>query len=258
MAALCIAVSAAAQDDDNNAAPRPDDAAREANGFNTDPANGPVTVPPLPASDQLTLEILIQQGGPILWIIMGLGFIALVMTLYFMLTITPRREAPQKLIKLAREQLRAGELRELMQMCEGRDELLARVLYAGVRMADHDRYVILESMESEGQRGATALWQRISYLNNIGVIAPLLGLLGTVWGMIGAFNSIALDSAQVKGLTMAYYVSQAMITTAGGLLLAIPCMMVYYYLRGRVVKIVARVESQATDFVDLILRNQER
>ncbi|NLF59440.1 MAG: hypothetical protein GX580_17575, partial [Candidatus Hydrogenedens sp.] len=67
-----------------------------------------------------------------------------------------------------------------------------------------------------------------------------------------AFSSIAMDSAQVKGLTMAYSVSQAMITTAGGLLLAIPAMAVYYFLRGRVIRIIAEVEAQASEFVELI------
>ena len=74
--------------------------------------------------------------------------------------------------------------------------------------------------------------------------------------MIGAFGAIALDSSQVKGLTMAYSVSQAMITTAAGLLLAIPALMMYYYLRGRVLRVVATVESRASEFVELIVRNR--
>ncbi|MEK7794384.1 MAG: MotA/TolQ/ExbB proton channel family protein [Candidatus Hydrogenedentota bacterium] len=210
---------------------------------------------PLPGTT-LTLEQFVQQGGPILWVIIALAFVACVMTLYYAMTITPGRESPQKLLKRAKEQVRAGDVRGAFQMCEGRRELLAKVLYAGLRMAEHERYVIQEAMESEGERGATELWQKISYLNNIGVIAPLLGLLGTVWGMIGAFNSIAADAARVKSVTMAFYVSQAMITTAGGLLLGIPVLMAYYYFRGRVVKIVSRIEAQASEFVELLVRNQ--
>jgi biopolymer transport protein ExbB len=134
---------------------------------------------------------------------------------------------------------------------------MARVLHAGLKMADQERYIIQESMESEGQRCAAELWQRISYMNNVGVIAPLLGLLGTVWGMIGAFGAIALDNSQVKNMTMAMNVSEAMITTAAGLLLAIPALLTYYYLRGRVLRVTSLVESQASEFVELIVRNQE-
>ncbi len=161
------------------------------------------------------------------------------------------------MLRRVTNQIRAGDMQGAIMLCEGRDELMARVLHSGLKMADQERYIIQESMESEGERGAAELWQKISYMNNVGVIAPLLGLLGTVWGMIGAFSAIALDSSQVKGLTMAYNVSQAMITTAAGLLLAIPALLVYYFLRGRVLRVVSIVESQASEFVELIVRNHK-
>jgi biopolymer transport protein ExbB len=93
-------------------------------------------------------------------------------------------------------------------------------------------------------------------LNNIGVIAPMLGLLGTVWGMIQAFGGIAYDDSQVKGIMIAAGVAQAMITTVAGLSLAIPAMLVYFYLRGRVVKIIAEVEAQSSELVELLTRNE--
>ena len=207
--------------------------------------------------EEVTLEMMVRKGSPILWAIMVLAFIAVVMGLYLFLTVTPRREAPTKLLRRVTNQIRAGDMQGAIMLCEGRDELMARVLHAGLKMADQDRYIIQESMESEGERGAAELWQKISYMNNVGVIAPLLGLLGTVWGMIGAFSAIALDSSQVKSVTMAYNVSQAMITTAAGVLLAIPALLVYYILRGRVLRVVSTVESQASEFVELIIRNQK-
>ena len=213
--------------------------------------------PDTPEIEGVTLQEMIANGGAILWVLIALGFVAFVMAFYLFLTVTPKREAPLTLMRRVAEQIRSGDIRGAYQMCEGRDELLAKVLYAGLKMSGHERYIIQESMESEGERGASALWQRISYMNNIGVIAPLLGLLGTVWGMIGAFGAIALDNAQVKGLAMAYNVSQAMITTAGGLLLAIPALVSYYYLRGRVVSIISQVEAHASEFVELIVRNHK-
>jgi biopolymer transport protein ExbB len=207
---------------------------------------------------EITLSDMLEQGGYILWIIVGLSFLAAIMALYCFMTVTVGREAPERLIKRARSQVEAGDIREAWQMCDERDEILARVYGAGLRLHGHDRFVIQEAMESEGERGAAALWQKISYLNNIGHIAPLLGLLGTVTGMIRAFGAIALDDSQVKGLTMAYSVSQAMITTAAGLMLAIPAMVVYFYLRGRVIKIVAVVEEQASEMVELLTRKQRR
>jgi len=224
----------------------------------TDTGNAPESAPPVTGAttmkvpDRLTLMMMIRQGGVILWITMALGFVGLVLAIYLLITLNVSREVPASFIKRAHAQLRAGDLKGAFQMCQDREETIAKVLRAGLKMAGHDRYVVQEAMESEGERAASALWQKVSYLNNIATIAPLLGLLGTVWGMMQAFSSIALDAAQVKGLTMAYSVSQAMITTAGGLIVAIPCMMIYYYLRGRVLRIIAELEAQASEFVELI------
>lgn len=210
-----------------------------------------------PIPQALTLMDMVQHGGWVLWVIGALGFVGTVMAVYLMLTVTNRREVPPTLVKRAHAQIRAGDFKSAYQMCEGRDELLAKVLRSGLHMAGHDRYVIQDAMESEGERGAAALWQKISYLNNIATMAPLLGLLGTVWGMMQAFSSIALNDATVKTLSMAYSVSMAMVTTAAGLILAIPMMAIYYYLRGRVVKIVAEVEAEASELVELISGGKE-
>ena len=235
----------------------PDTAAPLAAPAVTPDANAPMAgITRIPQSEDLTLMVMIHQGGVILWVIMGLGFVAVVWAVFLLATVTTRREVPPNLAKRAQAQIRAGDVRAAYQMCAERDELLANVLRAGLKMVGHDRYVIQEAMEGEGERGATALWQRISYLHNIAMISPLLGLLGTVWGMMQAFSAIAFDSAQVKGLTMAYSVSMAMITTAGGLALAIPALVVYYFLRGRVIKIVAAVEAQASEFVELLSGEQ--
>ncbi|MDZ4860709.1 MAG: MotA/TolQ/ExbB proton channel family protein [Candidatus Hydrogenedentes bacterium] len=202
--------------------------------------------------EPLTLWDMLWSGGPVMAIIVLLSVIAVVMSIYLLITVTPGREVPAQFTKRAQAQIRAGDLRGAYQMCEDRDEFIANVLRAGLKRHGHDRYVIQEAMESEGERGATALWQRISYLNNIGNIAPLLGLLGTVTGMIGAFSAIAYNDSQSKSIVMAYYVAQAMITTAGGLIVAIPCYLMYYYLRGRVIKIIAEVEAQAAEFIELV------
>lgn len=224
-------------------------------GNSTQPALAPAAAPP--PNEAVTLLRMVRWGGAILWAIMALGFVALVMSVYFLLTVTPKREAPPTLAKRLLSQIRAGDFRAAYQLCEGRDEMLANVVRAGLRMSGHDRYVIQDAMESEGDRAATSLWQKIFYLNNIGVVAPLVGLLGTVWGMVLAFASIASDNAQVRSIAVASCVSKAMICTVGGLVVAIPSLSIYYYLRGRVVRIIAEVEAHASEVVELLSREKE-
>ena len=242
------------------AAPADASAASPAQAASAEPAGAPTVAEDVvveKAPRQVTLMLMVWWGGWILWITMGLGFIALVMAIYFALTVTPTREVPSNFARRVLTQIRAGDLRGAYQLCEGREELLAKVVRAGLKASGHDRYVIQEAMESEGERGITALWQKISYLNNIGTTAPLLGLLGTVWGMVLAFSNIAADEAQVRGMVVAENVSKALITTVGGLVVAIPCMVVYYFLRGRVIRIVAEVEAQASEVVELLTRGRE-
>ncbi len=210
-----------------------------------------------PQEEAVTLFKMIQWGGAILWVTMGLGCASLAMSIYFIFTVTPKREAPPTLSKRLMSHIRAGDLRGAYQLCEGRDELLANVVRAGLRVSGRDRYVIQDAMESEGERGVTDMWQKISYLNNIGVLAPLVGLLGTVWGMVLAFSSIASNNAQVRSLAVASSVSKAMICTVGGLIVAIPSLAVYYYLRGRVVKVIAAVEAQSSEIVELLSRGKD-
>jgi len=210
------------------------------------------------AGDELSLSWMLREGGVILWAIGAMSFVTVVWALYLSLTVTAGREVPAGFVRSALNQLRTGDLRSAYQMCDGRDALFARVLRAGLKAAGHDRYVLQEAMESEGERCATALWQKISYLNNIGVIAPLVGLLGTVWGMIQAFAAIATTQAQSRNLAMAMGVSKAMVTTFAGLLLAIPAFLCYYYLRGRVIRIIASVEAHASEVLEVLTRRQEQ
>lgn len=220
-----------------------------------EPAASTEAAPPAPSAGEykaMTLWDMVRSGGVVMMIIIALSVVALGMAIYFMVTLTPNREVPIQFVKRAQAQIRAGDLRGAYQMCEDRDEFIANVLRAGLRLHGHDRYVIQEAMESEGERRAMAMWQKISYLNNIGVLAPLLGLLGTVISMIGAFGAIAYNDAQSRSLAMADNVAKAMVNTAAGLALAIMALIFYYYLRGRVVTIIAHVEAHSSEFVELI------
>ena len=244
---------AAAPSPEAAAQPAPETPAPTVATAQAPPQTEAVTAPATAGSYKaMTLWDMVRSGGVVMMIIIALSVVALGMAIYFMVTLTPNREVPLQFVKRAQAQIRAGDLRGAYQMCEDRDEFIANVLRAGLRLHGHDRYVVQEAMQSEGERRAMAMWQKISYLNNIGVLAPLLGLLGTVISMIGAFGAIAYNDAQSRSLAMADNVAKAMVNTAAGLALAIMALIFYYYLRGRVVTIIAHVEAHASEFVELI------
>ena len=111
-------------------------------------------------------------------------------------------------------------------------------------------------MASEGARQASSLWQRISYLNDIAIIAPMLGLLGTVVGMLDSFLAITYRGGTTVGTVnpaaLASGVATALITTVGGLIVGIIATIAYAYFRGVVQRIVITMETRGSQFADII------
>ena len=109
-----------------------------------------------------------------------------------------------------------------------------------------------EIAETEGTRQAAALNQRIAYLADIGAIAPMLGLFGTVLGMIKSFSVVASDIVSSRPMMLAGGVSEALVTTAAGLVIGIPAMAAYAFFRGRVQALIAELEAASTQLVALL------
>ena len=105
-----------------------------------------------------------------------------------------------------------------------------------------DPALMRQTAEGEGGRQATLLQNQTQLMLDISVVAPMLGLLGTVWGMLKAFNVVAAGLAQATPLALASGVSLALITTVAGLVVAIPAMVAYAYFRGRAARLVADLE----------------
>ena len=204
----------------------------------------------IPRETGMTLWELIRSGGPIMVVLGVLSVVALAMIITFSVTISPRRETSEHFTVQARSLLQEGDVGACELLCQQRDDMLSRVVRSGLQVAGQDRYVIVEAMQSEGTRLAAALAQRVGYLSNIATLSPMLGILGTVLGMIRAFNSIAFQPGVVKPIVLAGGVSMALVTTAAGLIVAIPIMAFYFYFRGRAQKIVAAIESASAEFVE--------
>lgn len=130
---------------------------------------------------------------------------------------------------------------------------LGRVLAAGLANRDQPREIIKESIEDTGRHVVHELGRYLNSLGTVAGIAPLLGLLGTVVGMIKVFAAIMEHGVGNPGV-LAGGISQALITTAAGLLVAIPALVGYRYLRGRVEELVVYMEQEAMLLIDVLHR----
>ena len=130
---------------------------------------------------------------------------------------------------------------------------LGRILAAGISNRHRDRAVMIEAIEDAGRHVTHDLERYLGMLGTIAAVSPLLGLLGTVMGMIRTFKAITVAGVG-DPTAMAGGIAEALITTAAGLIIAVPALMAYRYLRGRVDSLVIRMEKESLKLVQAIDR----
>jgi biopolymer transport protein ExbB len=214
------------------------------------------------AIPQLTLGEMLQKGGPVLWVLGVLSVVALALIIYYFSSLRRDRVINGEFFRNARGLATKHDLEGLSALCLRFDVPLSQIVLAAVeavRRGDENPMAVREAVESEGERQATTLWIRINILLDIAVVAPMIGLLGTVIGMIKAFGSIAYEMSAAKPVMLAEGVSQALTATGAGLAVGIPAMIFYGYFRGRVQKLVLDLEASASQIVNQLgVRRKER
>lgn len=164
--------------------------------------------------------------------------------------------APPNLLAQVQQLLARNEL-EPSHLAALRDSSpLGRILAAGLINRDHDREVVKEAVENTGRHVVPELERYLRSLGTIAAISPFLGLFGTVVGMIQMFAGIGQHGVGDPSIVAAG-ISTALITTAGGLAVAIPSLMFYRYFRGRVDELLLEMEQEAVKLVEILHGERE-
>ena len=205
---------------------------------------------------------LMHNGGFLMWVIAAMSVLAVAVAIYQAYTLRVSLVVPRFLHREIIEKIRAGNLDDVRRACEYRPCALSAIVLAAVdymRNAQHvDTSLLKDVMEGEGARQADSLMGQTQFLYDIAVVAPMAGLLGTVFGMIQAFSGVALDIASAKPVILAAGVSKALLTTAFGLIVALPAMAIYAYFRRQATKIVSMLEVASTDVMTALSNKSTR
>lgn len=201
------------------------------------------------------LEI-VRAGGWVMVPIIACSIIAASIVLERLWTLQPKRVLPVNLAKQVREwisndQLDPAHLQRLHQSSP-----LGQMLAAGLANRHKPREVIKESIEDAGRHAVHELERFLSPLGTIAAITPLLGLLGTVFGMIKVFAAISANGVGSPG-ALAGGISEALITTAAGLSIAIPALIANRWLRARVDGLVIQMEKETIKFLETVVAYQD-
>jgi biopolymer transport protein ExbB len=194
---------------------------------------------------------LVKAGGWLMLPIIACSIVALAITIERLWSLQVRRVLPKNLVAQVWRwdkihQLNDEHLKELQASSP-----LGSVLAAGIANRKQNREVMKESIEDTGRHVVHELERYLNTLGTIAAITPLLGLLGTVIGMIKVFATITTMGVGNPG-ALAGGISEALITTAAGMSVAIPTLMFYRYFRGKVRMLVLRMEQEAMGMVEIM------
>ena len=152
--------------------------------------------------------------------------------------------------------VRNGDVKEAMNVCQHNNTAMSRILWIALKNRGVKRAVLKEILEEEGRQEVAHMDRFIGVLGVIAAVTPLLGLLGTVIGMIEVFQQISLVGVG-KADVLAGGISKALNTTAFGLSVAIPSIVAYRYYESRVDRFVLEIEQHALRFIELLKGERE-
>jgi len=200
------------------------------------------------------LEI-VQAGGWLMLPIIACSVMAVAIVLERLWTLQEKRVLPALVANQVWEWVQLNQIDPQQVQQVHQSSAFGQVLAAGLSYRHAPRDVLKEAVEDAGRHAVHGLERYLNTLGTIAAISPLLGLLGTVSGMIRSFTAITTEGVGNPAV-LAGGISEALITTAAGLTVAIPALIAYRYLRGRVDGLVVQIEKESMRFIEALLHQQ--
>lgn len=198
-----------------------------------------------------------EYGGWIMWVLAAVSVFGLALVFYFSWALRANAVTPHDLLTDILAKIRISDLNEVRRLCDRHPCPLSAIVLAALdcmrNVPNCDVTLLRDAAESEGARQADAIQGQTEFLLDVSTISPLLGLLGTVTGMLTAFGSIATDVASAKPVVLAAGVSQAIVTTVFGLIVAIPAMAFYAWFRRRASRQISNLEAASSEVLTAII-----
>ncbi|MFK7961264.1 MAG: MotA/TolQ/ExbB proton channel family protein [Phycisphaerales bacterium] len=193
---------------------------------------------------------LLRAAGPVGWFLILLSFVGIGLVIDAFIKIRREQLIPPVLEQTVLEMSQRGRFDEVHNTCKLQDNFLARMLTAGLNDRQLGMDAVREGFEQQGVREITDLRQRIAWLGMIAAVAPMLGLLGTVLGMIDSFQILGSSAGAARPDELAVGISRALVTTCIGLVIAVPMTFFHVFFRDRV----TRVGQDAAAYGEKFLR----
>jgi biopolymer transport protein ExbB len=221
------------------------------------PAAAPGATPALvPDIHSKTIMETLLAAGWVMGLLFALSVFFVMLVIIYLMTIRRGAVVSSGFMATADALLRKRDYLGLLAVSNRHGEAIARVVQKMLdfttKNPNADLAQVREIAETEGTRVASSLNNRVTYLADIGMIAPLLGLLGTVLGIIRSFGALGGDLGTTRYVLLSRGISEALVNTCAGLAIGIPAMMFYAYFRGKAQKLISELESATTHVLALL------
>lgn len=203
---------------------------------------------------------LILKGGPLMLLILGCSVIAFAVVVERLYHLRKAKIDTEEFMEGISETLRRNKVMDAIDRCNAMPGPIAKILKAGILKHDRSRVEVKEAIEDAGLHEVPKLEKNLSVLATIAHIAPLLGLLGTVTGMVQAFQVIEMKAGALMPVNpgdLAGGIWESLITTVAGLAVAIPTYVAYNFLVSKVNGLILEMEKSATDLVNILGTRRE-
>jgi biopolymer transport protein ExbB len=210
------------------------------------PADGAATPPP---PKDTSLADMLYQGGFVMYILAAASVCLVWFTAEGFVILRAKKLAPPALIARILEAFKAGNYQEAWNICRANKCFLSNVLGNGLERIGRSKDAVEFIVEETALREANDLKTNTTYLSVIGVVSPMIGLTGTVWGMIGAFKALG-DNGISNPSLLAGKIGEVLVATMSGLVVAVPAFIFFYVLRARAQSAILHAESQVYRLLD--------
>jgi biopolymer transport protein ExbB len=218
----------------------------------TNPPEAATTAPAAAASQELTFGTMLKAGGWTMWPLGLCSLFGIGLVIYNAMVIRPSRMLKPELVDQIKSAVSELDIERARMLCVSNPAPVTNIIQAGLdRIKSGELHLtsIEKGMEEYSMQEVATHLQSINYLSVIATISPMIGLLGTVSGMIKAFQAMALGGMGRPEL-LADNISEALITTATGLIIGIPVMVAYFYFRNRFTAIIAAINRTCGDVLE--------
>ena len=198
------------------------------------------------------LAIFMDEGGIFMWIILLMWSLGIAIALERIKTLFASDTDGSNLMNIVKKHVLLNEVQKAIQACSNTSALLPNVLRAGLKRANQTKEQIQDAIEVAILESIPKLEKRMGYLGLIANISTLIGLLGTIYGLIQSFGAVASADPSDKAKLLALGISKAMNTTAFGLISAISIMVIHSILGSKNDKIIGEIEEYSVKLIDLL------